>query len=48
MNGSNAAVAVIPYGTGHIVVLGWDWFDAVPLGTLNGGWVDVFFNGLKL
>jgi|GEM_PF-1729893 len=38
---SNSEVAVIPVGTGQIVLLGWDWFDAVPVGTQDGGWVSV-------
>lgn len=34
----NAAVAAIPYGRGRVFVLGWDWFDAEPVGKLDGGW----------
>jgi hypothetical protein len=30
---NDAAVAVIPRGTGRIVFMGWDWFEAPPLGT---------------
>lgn len=33
-----AAVAWWPYGGGRIVYLGWDWYDAAPLGTQQGGW----------
>ncbi len=37
----NAVVAMITVGGGHIVVLGWDWFDAQPVGTQDGGWLSV-------
>ncbi|MDH3594188.1 MAG: VCBS repeat-containing protein [Rhodospirillales bacterium] len=33
--GTDVAVATIPVGCGGIVYLGWDWFDAVPVGS-NG------------
>ena len=36
-----STVAVIPFGEGQITVLGWDWFNAAPLGALDGGWLDV-------
>jgi hypothetical protein len=26
---------------GAIIVIGWDWFNAVPRGGNDGGWVDV-------
>ena len=32
------AVALIPRGAGRIVFLAYDWYDAVPRGTQNGGW----------
>ncbi len=38
----DAAVVVIPNGSGNIILLGWDWFEAMPVGTADGGWVDVF------
>src|SRR5207248_269999 len=37
----NAAVTLIKYGDGFIVILGWDWFDAQPVGTQDGGWLAV-------
>lgn len=37
----NAVVAMITVGGGHVVVLGWDWFDAAPVGTQDGGWLSV-------
>jgi hypothetical protein len=37
----NAAVALISYGSGNIVILGWDWFNAQPVGTQDGGWLEV-------
>jgi uncharacterized repeat protein (TIGR01451 family) len=35
------SVALIPYGTGQIVFIGWDWVNAVPLGTKDSGWLRV-------
>jgi len=38
-SGSNqSVVTMIPYGSGKIYVLGWDWFDAAPVGGEDGGW----------
>jgi hypothetical protein len=41
-----AVVALIPptgsvTGEGNIVIFGWDWFDAFPIGTADGGWQEV-------
>jgi len=40
---NDAAVAVIPRGTGRIVYMGWDWFNAQPVGSEPGGleWLEV-------
>jgi len=35
------SVAILPFGDGEIVYLGWDWFDAAPLGSSDGGWLEV-------
>ncbi|MFN2285051.1 MAG: beta-propeller fold lactonase family protein, partial [Anaerolineae bacterium] len=40
-SGTNAEVAWLPYGSGQIVYLGWDWYDAAPPGSQDGGWLDV-------
>jgi len=42
--GGRAEVALIPFGAGQIVTLGWDWFDAPPLGGSSAdknNWVTV-------
>ncbi|MBN2389983.1 MAG: beta-propeller fold lactonase family protein [Anaerolineae bacterium] len=39
--GNNAEVAWLPYGSGQIIYLGWDWYDAAPPGGQDGGWLDV-------
>ena len=31
-------VAKMPYGDGFVYVLGWDWYDAQPVGEQDGGW----------
>jgi hypothetical protein len=28
-------------GAGWVLWLGWDWYDAAPVGSQNGGWLDV-------
>ena len=42
----NSVVTLLPpdpssTGNGNIVILGWDWFDAAPTGSQNGGWLAV-------
>jgi hypothetical protein len=36
---NQSLVTMIPYGSGKIHVLGWDWFDAAPIGAEDGGWL---------
>ena len=40
-SGGNCAVAVIPYGAGRVIHTSWDYFDAAPAGSQDGGWVAV-------
>jgi Ca2+-binding RTX toxin-like protein len=40
-DGANATVVAFSYGDGEIVFLGWDWFGAAPVGTQDGGWLNV-------
>lgn len=35
---TDASVAVIQSGAGRIVYLGWDFYDAAPIGLQDGGW----------
>ena len=47
-NGSNQSVVVmIPYGSGKIYVLGWDWYGAAPLGGSDGGWLHLLQSVLQ-
>ena len=39
--GDNATVAQIPYFAGKIIIMGWDWYDAAPYGSNDGGWLEV-------
>lgn len=32
-------VATIPRGVGQLIFLGWDWYNARPVGTQDGGWL---------
>ena len=38
---NQSVVTMIPYGSGKIYVLGWDWYDASPLGGEDGGWLSL-------
>lgn len=38
-DGANqTVVARMPYGAGFVYVLGWDWYNAQPVGNQDGGW----------
>jgi hypothetical protein len=41
-------VFVIPEGSGRIGVLGWDWYDAQPVGSADNGWVSVLSRMMQL
>lgn len=38
---SDSVVTLIPVGTGKIIIIGWDWFNAKPVGVEDGGWLNV-------
>jgi hypothetical protein len=40
-SGTRAWVTFFSEGAGQIALLGWDWFNAQPTGTADGGWLDV-------
>jgi len=40
-------VAAIPHGLGRAVYLGWDWFQAVPLGAVDGGWLEILDRAVR-
>ncbi|MDX1946030.1 MAG: hypothetical protein SFU86_11585 [Pirellulaceae bacterium] len=40
-------VSLIPFGTGQIVHLGWDWFNSAPLGSVDGGWGNVLNSAVR-
>jgi hypothetical protein len=41
-DGENQSVVVlINYGIGSILIMGWDWYDAAPHGSQDGGWLEV-------
>jgi Ca2+-binding RTX toxin-like protein len=46
-NADESLVAVMGFGAGQIVFLGWDWFNAEPNGTKDGGWLDVLDNAIS-
>lgn len=45
--GGSVAVATIPQGRGRIVLLAYDWYNAAPHGSQDGGWVDVLRRALR-
>jgi hypothetical protein len=38
---ADSIVTWIPEGSGLVIFFGWDWYDAQPTGTLDGGWLEV-------
>lgn len=44
---NTTAVASIPIGSGRIVWLGYDWSNARPLGSQDGGWLEVLGAALQ-
>ena len=46
--GGDLTVGLVPQGNGRVLLLGWDWFDAHPFGTQDGGWIEVLQLALKL
>lgn len=41
------AVAIIPRGRGALIFLGWDWYNAAPHGSQDGGWIEVLRRALR-
>jgi hypothetical protein len=42
-----SAVAAVPYGNGWVLIMGWDWFDAAPLGARDGGWNSALHDAIR-
>lgn len=41
-SGTNeSVVTMIPYNSGKIYVMGWDWYDAIPIGSQDDGWLAI-------
>jgi len=45
--GDASAVAALPYGNGWVVILGWDWYDAAPLGSKDSGWNPALHDAIR-
>jgi hypothetical protein len=43
----DSAVALIPYGAGVLVYMGWDWYDGAPLGNQDNGWNQVLASAVQ-
>lgn len=37
----NAVVALLQVGSGSVTLLGWDFYDAAPVGAMDDGWIQV-------
>jgi hypothetical protein len=47
--GSTAiSVAIIPFSAGQIIFLGWDWFNAAPVGGADGGWLEILDRAVEV
>jgi hypothetical protein len=42
---ADSIVTLIPEGSGWIVFFGYDWYDAAPTGSQDGGWLEVLDRG---
>ena len=47
-NENHSSVALIEYGQGKIVYLGWGWWNALPFGSQDGGWFEILRNSINL
>jgi hypothetical protein len=45
-NDNASAVVLIEHGSGLVLFLGWDWSNAKPAGSMNGGWLNVLESAL--
>jgi len=41
-------VASMPYGQGSVIYIGWDWYNAEPIGEGDGGWLQVLYTAVTL
>ena len=39
---------MMPFGSGYVVLLGYDWFNMQPVGSVDGGWISVLNSALHL
>ena len=44
--GTECMVYLIPHSSGNICYLAWDWFNAAPVGTQDGGWNGVLLDAV--
>lgn len=47
-NSGNAALALLPEGQGQVVIMGWDWQEARPVGTQDGGWWSALYQTVSM
>ncbi len=42
-----STVLAFQHGRGQVIMLGWDWYNAVPNGTQDGGWLQVLNSAIS-
>ncbi len=47
-NNSYSSVSILNYGEGSIIYLGWGWWNAIPNGTQDGGWMSILEASINL
>lgn len=45
---TSTTVWLVRYGQGWVLSLGWDFYDAAPVGSQNGGWLEVLLDAVEL
>ena len=45
--GAGASIGYIPQGRGVVVLIGWDWYQAMPKGAQDNGWLDILRRALR-
>ncbi len=43
----NTALAILPEGRGSVIIMGWDWQEARPVGARDGGWWSVLYRAVS-
>jgi len=47
-NSDFSSVSILEYGKGKIIYLGWGWWNALPSGTQDGGWMSILETAINI